>query len=45
MPYYFNLFALVVNKETIFMGKQGKLIEYSFPFEETRRFNKNFTRE
>jgi hypothetical protein len=26
MPYYFNLFALVVNKEVIFLGAEESLI-------------------
>lgn len=28
-PYYYNLFALVINKETVFCGKDQKLIPYT----------------
>jgi hypothetical protein len=26
MPYYYNYFALVVNKEIVFLGKKGELL-------------------
>jgi hypothetical protein len=32
LPYYYNYFALVINKEIVFLKKSGELIEYSIDY-------------
>jgi hypothetical protein len=45
LPYYYNYYALVVNKEIVFMGKEGRLIDYSIEHTHTRYFKGTFKRE
>lgn len=45
LPYYYNFFALAVNKEVVFRGEQAQLLEYSVDLKHPLLYNGSFTRK
>jgi hypothetical protein len=44
MPYYYNYFALVVNKEIVFRGSPGILLEYTIDYKHEEFYQGDFKR-